>query len=451
MGRSVVGNSGLSLSPERPQRTGVYPFWSPNDGGYRVHYDPDPQPASFLSHKHTQSSIPSETDSLLKEVKTLRKDAERYSVDRRNRQLLSQMNTVMTSMQAAPKPAPKAPTPYRDERFDQVLNYMQRQQETVAELVKGLRDSQNYREPQWDSPYRQSERDFGVGTGMRSSGGKAKDPLEERYLRIRESPDQFTKLLHEVNFVDDHSEMYINGDPNNRFTTTMSLEKKAELIRKMREEKRVKEKEKGSAVKKGKRYFRIAVYAVIFQYLLTVKLRGVRKKRRVEESRRMEKMISIYLEGGAKGWVMKAVRAPLTSILGDSNLDLDVIAHSNKDSARKKPAVNSKRNPKHLKLQVHIRGCLEGLLDQIPNLELPLKKFADILISRGTFIPATYFLGFEKSRVERDAEGALQDIGLDKMELLLCGFFVTRVLIKRIMLKARDNGTIPVPQSIPDQ
>jgi hypothetical protein len=100
-----------------------------------------------------------------------------------------------------------------------------------------------------------------------------------------------------------------------------------------------------------------------------------------------------------------------------------------------------------MKLQVRVKGMIQGLreMTSIQEMPGPLRTFIDQLISEGAFIPPSYLLGFESSRLDKDGFGSLRDQTPLKQEMLVSFFFITRILVKDILLSADGGGTYQNP------
>ena len=141
---------------------------------------------------------------------------------------------------------------------------------------------------------------------------------------------------------------------------------------------------------KGKSKFRMAAYVVWFPFVLK---NFVEKKRQRNKATALEDMtdgIRLYSEVG-KSWLVKVIRAPLTSIVIDPELDLD-IATSGK--------VPRNFDAKLLKVKVRIHGILEALW----NAEVPrsVRLFLIRFIGEHNFIPAEYMSQYERVRLQFD-------------------------------------------------
>ena len=428
-----------SASPERTRAGPVFPFWTPQKGEYAPVMDYNPKPAAFVAHRASNSfSVESPVKELRTQVKSLQQQAAQHSSDRRNRVLLSQMRSIVGLLnQPAPPPVP-VPQPYHDDRYEHVLSVIQQQQDTVTELVRSLRESQvrpeGYLAQSAAGLVKQETSD-----SLRPERHN-REPLEDQYRRVRDNPDHFHKLLAELDFKDDKSETFINGDSRYVFKTDLSNEDKAKILLKLEEEKKARDQDKKRQGIQGIRRLRAVAMAVIFPVYAYATVMKRKKDTKSKMLKAMEAKISIFLEG-AKTWALQAIRVPLVSVVGDQELDLNVIEGGREERKGKQ---FDRLSPKYLKLQVRIRGILEGLREHtsVQAMPAPLRIFIENLISEGSYTPRSYFLDFEKSRIERDSFGALKNQSAEKREMLICFFFITRVIVKGILLKSAPGEEV---------
>ena len=154
--------------------------------------------------------------------------------------------------------------------------------------------------------------------------------------------------------------------------------------------------------------------------------------------RNMEDSLKIYTEV-AKSWVLKSARAPITSTINDNHLDLSILSRD----------VNIKSsdysNVRLLKVQVRVRGIMEGFIENANerNMPGPLRLFIDRLITNGAFLPKSYLLNFEKYRLDFDPFGAIWEQNREKKHMLIGMFFFTRILVSKFFLKP-DENSLPV-------
>jgi hypothetical protein len=85
-------------------------------------------------------------------------------------------------------------------------------------------------------------------------------------------------------------------------------------------------------------------------------------------------------------------------------------------------------------IRVLVRGIIESLTDIPPMLETWVEKIAKPF----TFLPNSYMLPYERARLQFDYVGAVCHHEPDKRQMLITTFFITRVLVKSIMVDAHN-------------
>lgn len=418
VGRQILDTR--SKSPLlRPRE--VYPYWQPQESK-----SPQPQPAVFLSLTPERSRR--KTEGLYRDVQDLSVQVEKQRRDRRGRGLLNQMTTLANILGSQQQ---REATPPPPDQLSPVLDYMQRQQESVFSLVKSLRDPV-LRTPTPNQTTPDSSPDI-----TRKSSRKLV-PIEEQYARIKQNPADFRRLLEELNFKDDGSENFIGGDARYAYNPSLSVEEKAKIMHKIREEKKAREENEKRKGLHGITMFRALGWAVLFP-IYAFSSAYMRKKRLKQLSiRNMTDSIRIYIEG-ARFWVLKAIRAPLFATTNEPDLDLNVATKQSKDTQ------DRSNHPVVLKIQVRVKGILQGLRDLTNRRDFPspMRVFVEQLVSEKAYIPQFYLLDFELSRLEKDAFGALQRQTQEKKEMLVCFFFITRVLVRDALMKMDGDGVVP--------
>lgn len=421
-----VGRQILQSRSHSPllRRQEVYPFWQPQESRAV-----EPQPGAFLSL--TPVKTRRETESLQRDVKDLSAQVDRRNRDRRGRGLLGQMTTLVNIL-GNPQTQQRQATPSPDQ-LTPVLEYMQRQQESVFSLVRSMR------EPVLRSSPAAPNSHLAQSPEPPKKASKAQlVPIEQQYAQIKENPADFRRLLEELNFKDDGSERFVDGDPRYAYSPALSMEEKAKIMNKIKEEKKAREENEKRKGLRGKTMFRAIGWAVLFP-IFAFSSAWTRKKRIKQYSlRNMTDSIRIYQEG-AKFWVLKAIRAPLFSTTNDPDLDLNISSRPVKDTH------DRSNNSTVLKIQVRVKGILHGLRDLTNRRDMPgpMRLFVEQLVSEGAFVPQAYLVGFENSRLERDTFAALRSQTQDRKEMLVCFFFLTRVLVRDVLLKMEVDGSVP--------
>lgn len=420
-----VGRQILQSRSHSPllRRKDVYPFWQPQESR-----SPEPQSGTFLSL--TPIKTRPKADNLHREVKDLSLQIERNSRDRRGRVLLNQMTTLVNVL-GNPQIQQRQATPPPDQ-LTPVLEYMQKQQESVFSLVKSVR------EPVLRASPTITGADYDASPEPKKTYRAKLEPIEQQYARIKENPADFRRLLEEMNFKDDGSERFVDGDARYAYSPALTIEEKAKIMNKMREEKKSREENEKRKGLRGKAMFRAIGWAVLFPIYAFSSAWSRKKRMKIYSIRNMTDSIRIYQEG-ARFWVLKAIRAPLFATTNEPDLDLNIVSRPVKDS------YDRSNNSVVLKIQVRIKGMLHGLRDLTNRRDMPgpMRMFIEQLMSEGSFVPQFYLFGFENSRLERDAFGALKNETQDRKEMLVCFFFITRVLVRDLLLKMDSDGAVP--------
>jgi hypothetical protein len=75
---------------------------------------------------------------------------------------------------------------------------------------------------------------------------------------------------------------------------------------------------------RGIRLFRVAVYCAYFPFVIKQFVEQKRAKNKKDTLEDMVEGIHLYMDVG-RSWIVKAIRLPLTSLVNDPELDLDVL------------------------------------------------------------------------------------------------------------------------------
>jgi hypothetical protein len=339
--------------------------------------------------------------------------------------------TTLVNVLGNPQIQPRQATPPPDQ-LTPVLEYMQKQQESVFSLVKSVR------EPVFRASPTITGADYDASPEPKKTYRAKLEPIEQQYARIKENPADFRRLLEEMSFKDDGSERFVDGDARYAYSPALTIEEKAKIMNKMREEKKSREENEKRKGLRGKAMFRAIGWAVLFPIYAFSSAWSRKKRMKIYSIRNMTDSIRIYQEG-ARFWVLKAIRAPLFATTNEPDLDLNIVSRPVKDS------YDRSNNSVVLKIQVRIKGMLHGLRDLTNRRDMPgpMRMFIEQLMSEGSFVPQFYLFGFENSRLERDAFGALKNETQDRKEMLVCFFFITRVLVRDSLLKMDADGAVP--------
>eukprot|EP00359_Climacostomum_virens_P005318 CAMPEP_0204904680 /NCGR_PEP_ID=MMETSP1397-20131031/4993_1 /ASSEMBLY_ACC=CAM_ASM_000891 /TAXON_ID=49980 /ORGANISM="Climacostomum Climacostomum virens, Strain Stock W-24" /LENGTH=495 /DNA_ID=CAMNT_0052073491 /DNA_START=1031 /DNA_END=2518 /DNA_ORIENTATION=+ len=334
---------------------------------------------------------------------------------RRDKQLLGQLHSLVDTIQARNKPPPPPPPP---DRFAEILGYLAKQQETLTELVKGVVED------------RKEHREYMQGQFMANREyQRPVNPIEEQYRRVQQNPNEFKQMLAELDFNDDEAEEYIDADKKFRFDPNLTPEQKAAIMQQVRANRDAQRQKEIRRQIRGKRRFRVIGWVVAFPRFLQNSILYRRTVMRESNIKQMEDSIKVYAEV-AHSWIMKAVRMPLVSVLNDPNLDLNILGT--------KPEYG---NSKFMKLQVRIKGIIQGLSEHTSNTEMPtpLRMFIDRYTSNGAYIPQKSVTSYERSRMEWDQFGAICNQTREKQHMLACVFIVTRHLVD-ILMRPKENS-----------
>jgi hypothetical protein len=194
---------------------------------------------------------------------------------------------------------------------------------------------------------------------------------------------------------------------------------------------------------KGIRRFRALVWGILFPafvYAVMIKRKGTMKRIYMQEMRDAIE----YFKKIAVNWVLKATKDPIVSVITDPSLDFNVTAKSIWFSKGKPDALNTKK----LKLHVRIKGLFEGLLQATnpKSMPKPLMLFIDRFINNGAFIPQEYFVPYEKARLNFDKFGAVCNQTENRKLMLICFFFISRILVAMLLMNPSQNR-IPIQEN----
>ena len=276
--------------------------------------------------------------------------------------------------------------PAPDPAFDGMIETMKEQQKTLTEMAMSMRNSPPvpsqpiviYTQPQVDPP---------------------KDPIQTQYDTVRRNNREYQRLLEEF-------------DPTKDVTPTLSR-----------------------APSSHRSYRKHITRSNASPEPPPDPPLSQEEKETVVKD--MSAAIEIFTEV-ATTWALKAIRAPLTSVINEPELDLNILTKA--QSLRQGQGRPDQINTKVLKIQVRIKGILEGIREEIPNLPTQLRVFLQQMTSNGVLIPHSYLTGFERSRLDFDAHGAVRNFSKDNQKMLICMFFLTRIIVSRLLLNGYKHG-----------
>lgn len=426
-GRQVLTPDLRSLSPaERP----VYPFWTPQPVRYSpISYTPKPvdEPFRAVPSLRTPLKRRSQDVALLqRELKDLESETEASRRLRDNKRLVSQLNTVSSLL----TPSKPAATPSSSPQVQQLLQHLQSQQDAFFSLLRDTTSPSFLPSPPTALP---SMVNASFPLPRTPPKPSALHPIEEQYLRVRDQPKEFKRLWNEVGLGLDASLKPDDGP-------FLTQEDKRRILARMKV--KLYERFKHVRTKVGK--LRVVGWVVLFPIFAYSSALRRKRKEKLSNLKNMEESIRIFTEA-AKQWVLRAIRIPLYSILSDPSLDLNIL---NRASAPKGEGIEELRpEAKVMKLQVRVKGMVQSLreLATVEGMPVPLRTFLDQLISEGAFLPSSYLCGFESSRLDKDGFGSLRDQTPLRQEMLISFFFLTRVLVRDILLSAEGGGAYQNP------
>lgn len=110
-------------------------------------------------------------------------------------------------------------------------------------------------------------------------------------------------------------------------------------------------------------------------------------------------MIKMYNEV-CKGWLIRAIKRPMISIINDHNVNFDFMDYS-------LGSLQIENN--FMKLKVRIKGIFNSILENmdLKIIPVPFIIFLGNLISHKSFMPDNFLTQFEINRLQLDAYGAL--------------------------------------------
>lgn len=153
-------------------------------------------------------------------------------------------------------------------------------------------------------------------------------------------------------------------------------------------------------LKKGsKKFLRMIVKVIIATNRLFKESISNKLKRRNEAVIDITEAALLYNEI-ASGWIMRAIKKPLISILGDPTCSFNFIDES---------LDTSHQENRLMKVKVRAKGILCGLIEHSNSQKMPtpLIIFLGSLTKAKAFVPDNFLTPFELNRLKTDAYGAL--------------------------------------------
>lgn len=319
----------------------------------------------------------------------------------------------------------------KDNKKDEMMKIVNKQQEIIGDMVKAIQNLQ----PKINFP--QNSMEFGYRTPRPQVEKDLLEKSVDKPLPTRE------EILKDLDLESDNEEEYLDKEKLYKITPGISEQEKAQIYDRIKKQKRKREMLESKIKIKGIRRFRAIVWGILFPsfaYSVMVKRKGQMKSIYIQEMRETIE----YFKKIAVNWVLKATKDPIVSVITDPSLDFNVTSKSILFNKGKPDALNTKK----LKLHVRIKGLFEGLLQATnpKSMPKPLMLFIDRFINNGSFIPLEYFVPYEKSRLNFDKFGAVCQQTEDRKLMLICFFFITRILVSMLLMNPLKNQ-IPIQEN----
>eukprot|EP00347_Sterkiella_histriomuscorum_P020380 403338026 len=187
----------------------------------------------------------------------------------------------------------------------------------------------------------------------------------------------------------------------------------------------------GKVQARRRRKMKLFAFFVMLSLWYRIQKNKLGKRQRALQD--MESGAKIYTEV-ARNFMMKAVKNILLNLINEPNQDMNIT-----DLPRSKESTLSRsQQQKLLKLQVRVKGILQNISNVCNPTDFPqpLIKFFAHLTEMGAFIPKTLLTNFELSRVKIDQYGSLDEMSVDKQNMIIAFFLFTKILVTQILLQA---------------
>eukprot|EP00347_Sterkiella_histriomuscorum_P020632 403337058 len=194
----------------------------------------------------------------------------------------------------------------------------------------------------------------------------------------------------------------------------------------------------GKVQARRRRKMKLFAFFVMLSLWYRVQKNKLGKRQRALQD--MESGAKIYTEV-ARNFMMKAVKNILLNLINEPNQDMNIT-----DLPRSKESTLSRsQQQKLLKLQVRVKGILQNISNVCNPTDFPqpLIKFFAHLTEMGAFIPKTLLTNFELSRVKIDQYGSLDEMSVDKQNMIIAFFLFTKILVTQILLQADLHAGTP--------
>jgi len=402
----------------------ISPQKSTEDYRYNPSYfSPSPVKSTYMGSPPVYYSPQKSKFSL--ELKEVKNEIDKKNEAFKKRKLLGSLVSLTNSLEARQKKTefPQPSSPEKPDVIPAVLTSMQKQQEMMMQMIQSLNERKQTPKHSWHPEMHYA------------------NPLEMPAQHLRRDPQEFKRVLAELDFDDEEAQNYADEEKKYRYDPEMSEKEKAQIMKQILEDKKQREKQRRVEAPKtrGIKLFRIAGICAIFPFLVQKSIVERRSRIKNESIKNMEDSIKIYKEA-AKTWAIKAIRSPLLSLINEGEQDLSLTTKEKLDS--------SAFQAKILKVQVRVKGVIEGLVSITNDKEMPvpLRLFLNKLVNNGAFFPENYLVSFESSRIELDEFGALIRQTNDRKRLLAGFFLVTRVVVDGFCLNPQEQG-LPVKKN----
>lgn len=342
-------------------------------------------------------------------------------------QIISSLSNLVSSVNSPIKPPPSSVPP---QDLSLILSSFQKQQEMMLNMMQNL----SAPKANSDSTYTETRRSH-KNRRKRKKYNKNESDSDSSDSKQKKGPEEIKKILAELNFDDDGAEDYADQEKKLKFNSNLTDDEKYRLIVQLEKNKRQNVNVENSL--KGIRKFRKIGLVVLFPILLVSNMIEKRAKFYAESFRNMEEQVRVFTDV-AQSWMIKVMRVTLVSTVNDPDLDLSL---TNKESEIRSQTFNTKI----IKLQVRINGILEGLENFTNDKEMPgpFRSFIYKLVTDKNYIPTTFLTQFEKTRLDFNEFGGLINMNDDRKKMIICFFFITKILVKNICLRPSDAG-IPI-------
>jgi hypothetical protein len=353
-----------------------------------------------------------------------------YEISSRRRyhqeaEIISNLSEIAQKINTPSKPPPASTNPSQNQDMSSMLALFQQEREmmmgVIQNLAKPAKTAKSYKK------YKKSYKKVDSRDSSDSSS---------TFSRKKITPENAKKILAEMNFDDDGAEDYADKERKIKFDANLPEDEKYRIIMQMDKDKHRKGLENGVRFKGIKR-FRIMAFVVYFPIVLVSNMLEKKSKFYANIYKNMETNFDVYLSVGQK-WILKVMKTSLVSILNEPTLDLTL---TNSELEIKNQTINTRI----IKLQVRINGILEGLeefttIKEVPD---PFKNFIFKITNNKGYIPPHFLTSFEKTRLEFDEFGGFMNMTEDKKKMIICFFFITRIMVKEVCLRPSEAG-IPI-------